>query len=74
MPVRPSGAAMYSSIAVPPSRSSTTRSGTCTSDLAPIGKYRIGTPSRISTRAINSSAVLPPRKYSAWATEPSGTT
>src|SRR4029077_17039452 len=37
-PVRPSGAAMYSSIAVPPSRSSTTRNGTCQSDFAPIGK------------------------------------
>jgi len=32
------GAARYSSTAVPPSRSSTTRSGTCTSYFAPIGK------------------------------------
>ena len=46
--------------------SSTTRSGTCTSPFAPIGKYRIGTPSRISTTAISSSVLLPPRKYSAW--------
>ncbi len=34
----PSGAARYSSTTVPPSRSSTTRSGTCTSAFAPIGK------------------------------------
>ena len=37
-PVSPAGAARCSSTAVPPSRSSTTRSGTCTSPLAPIGK------------------------------------
>ena len=30
--------------------SSTTRSGTWTSLLAPMGKYRMGTPSRIRTR------------------------
>ena len=47
-PVTPSGAAACSSTTVPPGRSSTTRSGTCTSPFAPIGNQRIGSPSRSS--------------------------
>ncbi len=47
-PVTPSGAAACSSTTVPPWRSSTTRSGTWTSPLAPIGNQRIGSPSRTS--------------------------
>ena len=48
-PVTPSGAATCSSTTVPPGRSSTTRSGTWTSPLAPIGNQRIGSPSRSSS-------------------------
>jgi hypothetical protein len=47
-PATPIGAAACSSTTQPPGRSSTTRSGTCTSPLAPIGNQRIGSPSRTS--------------------------
>src|SRR4029453_528709 len=65
-PRTPAGAAMYNSIIEPPSISSTTLNGTCTSPLAPMGKYRIGTPSRMRTTAMSSELELPPRKKSAW--------
>ena len=47
-PAVPSGAAISSSSTLSGSTSSTTRNGTLTDDLAPIGKIRIGEPSRVS--------------------------
>src|SRR5262249_18754910 len=74
VPLSPSGAATKTSTTVSAIRSSTTRSGTCTASLAPMGKYRIGAPSRITTTVTSSSVLLPPRKYTGWVIAPAGTT
>lgn len=45
-----------------------------TAPRAPIGKIRIGAPSRMRVTEISSPELLPPRKYNGCAVSPEGTT